>query len=60
MGDAGEDVINTHHGDLPGHIQKEWEDRQVAPAGDDYTIVTHKWNNIWAKTLNGKTNPNVR
>ena len=45
MGDAGEDVFNTHHGDYPGHVQKEWVDEQTAPE-DSYTLVKKSWNNI--------------
>ena len=45
MGDAGMDVYNTQHGDLPGHVQKEFEDRQTAPE-DTYTLKRAKWNNI--------------
>lgn len=33
-----EDINNTHHGNLPGMLQKEWEDEQTEPL-DTYSIV---------------------
>jgi hypothetical protein len=38
-----EDLENTHHGNLPGHVQKEWDLKQGEPA-DTYTITKRNWN----------------
>lgn len=38
-----EDLHNTHHMNLPGHVQKEFELKQSAPA-DTYTLVKRNWN----------------
>ena len=38
-----EDLHNTHHGNLPGHVQKEFDLKQSAPP-DTYTIVKRNWN----------------
>ena len=38
-----EDINNTHHGNLPGMLQKEFEDEQTEPL-DTYSIVDdHDW-----------------
>mmetsp|Transcript_9342 Transcript_9342/g.14118 ORF Transcript_9342/g.14118 Transcript_9342/m.14118 type:complete len:274 (-) Transcript_9342:44-865(-) len=39
---VAEDLHNTHDGNLPGHIQKEWEVMQTAPE-DHYSLVKHDW-----------------
>jgi hypothetical protein len=36
-----EDVYNTRHGNLPGHLQKEYYDSQHEPASMD--LVKHTW-----------------
>ena len=38
-----EDLHNTHHGNLPGHVQKEWDLKQGAPE-DHYTLTKRNWN----------------
>jgi hypothetical protein len=38
-----EDINNTHHGNLPGMRQKEWDDEQTEPI-DTYSIIEdHDW-----------------
>tara|TARA_B110000285_G_C14548620_1_gene348171 strand:- start:123 stop:470 length:348 start_codon:yes stop_codon:yes gene_type:complete len=39
MGDAGNDVENTRHGGLPGHITKEWMDLKTPAPEDTYSLV---------------------
>lgn len=39
---VAEDLHNTHHGNLPGHIQREFEEREVEPK-DTYTIIKDDW-----------------
>lgn len=38
-----EDTYNTHHGNLPGQKQREWDEKQSAP-NDTYTIAKRNWN----------------
>jgi hypothetical protein len=38
-----EDLNNTHHGNLPGHVQREFDLKQSAPV-DSYTITKRNWN----------------
>lgn len=38
-----EDLYNTHHGNLPGHVQREWDEKQKAPE-DTYSITKRNWN----------------
>ena len=38
MGDAGIDIRNTKHGNLPGQGEKEWLAKQTAPE-DTFSIV---------------------
>jgi len=38
-----EDLHNTHHGNLPGHVQEEWNLKQSAPE-DTYSITKRNWN----------------
>ena len=41
-GVASEDIYNTHNGELPGHIQKYWDERESEPA-DHYSTVRRDW-----------------
>jgi len=40
-----EDMYNTRHGELPGHRQKWFYNKQAEPA-DTYTIVKKDWNRL--------------
>ena len=37
-----ENLENTHHGNLPGHLQYEFEIMQTEPE-DHYTLVRKEW-----------------
>lgn len=38
-----ESIHNTHHLNLPGHVQLEWEEKQSEPS-DTYTLTKKNWN----------------
>lgn len=39
---VAEDLHNTHHGNLPGHVQMEFDLGESEPA-DTYTLVKDSW-----------------
>ena len=44
---VAEDLHNTHHGNLPGHVQREFDLGEGEPA-DTYTLVKDSWQRNWA------------
>ena len=39
---VAEDLFNTHNGEMPGHVQKDFDDTQTEPK-DTYSIVNRPW-----------------
>mmetsp|Transcript_3400 Transcript_3400/g.5738 ORF Transcript_3400/g.5738 Transcript_3400/m.5738 type:complete len:95 (+) Transcript_3400:660-944(+) len=40
-----EDLHNTHHGNLPGHVQREFDVLETEPV-DHYSLVTQNWTRL--------------
>jgi hypothetical protein len=38
-----EDLYNTHHGNMPGHVQKEFDKLETEPEQDHYSLVQADW-----------------
>jgi len=38
-----EEMHNTHHGNLPGHISKYWDEVVEVEPANTYDLVTEPW-----------------
>ena len=42
-----EEIHNTHHGDMPGHINKYFDEVVEAEPTNTYDLVTEPWTKWW-------------